>query len=183
MQGLELEESRLHGTVILRAFGHEKPWIGEITGPSDKYRYDRRFLGMRGIYKGGNCAVLQIGVATLTVPRLLEIQAQERGFFCLHVAPTLDNANLGRIELAPPDEIMLQELLAAREYAKAIIDINAREHLETQRAEYARQIADRMAFEELTKKQKAALKRAEARKTKLALILPTNPTRKINFEK
>lgn len=177
MQGLELEESRLHGTVILRAFGHEKPWIGEITGPSDKYRYDRRFLGMRGIYKGGNCAVLQIGVATLTVPRLLEIQAQERGFFCLHVAPTQ------RIELAPLDEIMLQELLAAREYAKAIIDINAREHLETQRAEYARQIADRMAFEELTKKQKAALKRAEARKTKLALILPTNPTRKINFEK
>lgn len=177
MQGLELEESRFNLTVILRAFGHEKPWIGEITGPSDKYRYDRRFLGMRGIYKGGNCAVLQIGVATLTVPRLLEIQAQERGFFCLHVAPTQ------RIELAPLDEIMLQELLAAREYAKAIIDINAREHLETQRAEYARQIADRMAFEELTKKQKAALKRADQRKKKLALILPTNPTRKINFEK
>ena len=177
MQGLELEESLTHALVTLRAFGHEKPWIGEITGPSDKYRYERRFLGMRGIYKGSNCAVLQIVAATLTAPRLLEIQAQERGFFCLHIAPSQ------RIELAPLDEITLQELLAAREYAKAIIDINARERLETQRAEYARQVADRMAFEELTKKQKAALRRAEQRKQKLALILPTNPTRKINFEK
>ena len=176
-RSLELEISRSQGIATLRAYGHEKPWIGEITGNDPKYRYARQFVGSRTIYKGGNCIVFPVALATLATPRLLEIQSSERGFFVLHLNPAQV------VELAPIDEMMLGELLVAKEYARAIIDLNVRERLEAQRAQYQNQIAQQIEHERLSKIEKAALKRREKREKKLALILPANPTRKITFDK
>ena len=194
-RALELELRPAQGMATLRAFGHAKPWIAEIDGADKTYRYKRNFIGARSIYKGSNCASLSVALSTLIRPRLLEIQANDRGFYVMHLNP--DHL----VELAPIDEMTLADLLMAKEYAAALTDLEHKANVALKEKELKAQLklkkqAQNAALKEVVyeweseplvpvawqpfAKQPA---RAESPRQKKLAPLPETPIRKIDFEK
>lgn len=169
-----MELSQRGGEVWLRIWGHDKPWIAEIAGTDPKYRYQRNFIGQAGIYRGSVARTLVASLSSLQTPRLLEIQAAARAFYVLHLNPS------HIVELAPVDEMTLQELLLAGQFAKAI-----RQQQEELVALYTEAIyltPEPMLFPPVTRQQRARNKRERKKIEKASQILPPTPTRKIEFD-
>jgi hypothetical protein len=113
--GIKFARVRGFATIIARG---SNPFIAEITAVGGKYRYERTFVGVKqriahGL--GGTPALNEVSLKLtyMALPKLFEIRADGQDFYCIY-----QSGNESTFGIYPIDELVLRELLQAREFAK-----------------------------------------------------------------
>lgn len=108
-EGIAAEPLERGGRIVIGASRSplfpEVPFISEIIGVHELFNYQRAWVGSKSPVARSVSASIYLRPCE---PRLLEIRANRRGFYCLY------REIGGNAKLAPIDELTMRSLLAAK---------------------------------------------------------------------